>query len=218
MRTETRVSPSWPGGGPPRPDTLKQTDTRQSRQIVLQTGRAIRFCPRPALNPPLGGDRIHDSLVMLGQNELHGTAHERIAVTGQPLRVLAYSLLDRTASDSRVIAAVHALKDVNRRAIQASAPRERWDRNRQRCDCAIVDSPTAALRPSFETPAPRAPQDEGFPSRRPPSRLLRTRFGERQPFRLAWRARLLGPRTARRSRQTPRASARERGPCPSAAR
>src|SRR5271165_1117980 len=26
MRTGARVSPSWPGGDPPRPDTLKQTD------------------------------------------------------------------------------------------------------------------------------------------------------------------------------------------------
>jgi hypothetical protein len=75
------------------------------------------FARDQPLIPPLGGNRIDDSLVMLGQNELHGAARERIAVRDQPLRVLAYSLLDGTASDSRVVAAVRALKDVDRRAI-----------------------------------------------------------------------------------------------------
>jgi hypothetical protein len=42
MRPEARVSPSWPGGDPSRPDTLKQTDQTLISANLLQTGRAIR--------------------------------------------------------------------------------------------------------------------------------------------------------------------------------
>jgi hypothetical protein len=43
MRTGVRVSPSWLGGSPPKPDTLQQTDHRRSRKIPCRRGGPYVF-------------------------------------------------------------------------------------------------------------------------------------------------------------------------------
>ena len=115
---------------------------------------------RPTLDPPLGGDRIGDPLVVLSENKLHGAAHERIAVGNQPLRMLTYSLLERSACDSCVIAAVRAFEDIYRCPIQAWAPCETIY-NRPSRGCATKEFPPVGLRTSFETPAARLLRTRG---------------------------------------------------------
>src|SRR5271168_3163109 len=74
--------------------------------------------PGPPLDPPLGGDRINNPLITLGENERDRPPDEGVAAVDQSLRVLTDALIDRPACDAGIVAAVGAFKDGDRRSVQ----------------------------------------------------------------------------------------------------
>ena len=102
----------------PSGPALRQLDKRG--KIAAHVGLFLRA--RPALDAPLCGDRLVDSLVVFGEHELHGPACVCVASRDQPLHVFAQSLLYRATRDSSVVTAVGASQDVNRSAAQRSHP------------------------------------------------------------------------------------------------
>ena len=85
MRPEARVSPSWPGGDPSRPDTLKQTDQTLISANLLQTGRAIRFFER--FDDPLVLSRMTGPGAHVGEAEFLEELSDiaRMKVDAEPL-------------------------------------------------------------------------------------------------------------------------------------
>ena len=86
----------WASSPDPRAEELSKDVNIRASSLpcgprFAKTVRAAKISPdigfllrsRPALDPPLSGDRISDPLVMLGENELYGAARERIAVGNQ---------------------------------------------------------------------------------------------------------------------------------------
>src|SRR3984957_4238550 len=58
MRTGARVSPSWPGGYPPRPDTLKQTCLSALSIKTLANGAGHTFFEQSVFEGEIGHDLL----------------------------------------------------------------------------------------------------------------------------------------------------------------
>jgi hypothetical protein len=85
---------------------------------------AGRLRSRPPFNTTLGRRRIGDSRVVFGVHQLQGAAAKRVATIVEPLDMFADPLVDRPPSDARIVAAVRAAQNVDRRAIQEPVPAE----------------------------------------------------------------------------------------------
>ena len=150
---------------------LRQLDKRG--KIATHIGFLLRA--RPARDASLRGDRLVDSLVVFGEQELHGPARVCVASGDQPLHVFAQSLFNRATCDSSVVTAVGASQDVDRSTAQGPCPGSNVVRNGTTLwPISIASRPPRrrsrrTLESSFETPALRAPQDEGFARDRSPN-------------------------------------------------
>src|ERR1700733_14412914 len=84
---------------------LRARTTQRCQRFEITANVGFLLGPRPALDAPLGGDRLVDSLVALRMHKRYRSPSECIALLKTP-RMLADALINGAARDSRVIAPV----------------------------------------------------------------------------------------------------------------
>src|SRR3984885_14885148 len=91
---------------------------------MIAANVSFLLCSRPSFDSTLGGDRIDYSRIVFGVNESHWASEKRVETLIKPKGMFADPLVDRPPRDSRIVAAVCATQNVDRRAIQEPVPLE----------------------------------------------------------------------------------------------
>jgi len=91
---------------------------------MIAANVSFLLCSRPSFDSTLGGDRIDYSRIVFGVHERHWASAKRVATIVEPKGMFADPLVDRPPRDSRIVAAVCATQNVDRRAIQEPVPLE----------------------------------------------------------------------------------------------
>ena len=97
---------------------------KRNERGIIAANVSFLLCSGPSFDSTLGGDRIDYSRIVFGVHERHWASAKRVATIVEPKGMFADPLVDRPPRDSRIVAAVCATQNVDRRAIQEPVPLE----------------------------------------------------------------------------------------------
>jgi hypothetical protein len=94
--------------------------SRNERGVIV-ANVSFLLSSRPPFDSTLSGDCIDDSRIMFSMHERHRASTKRVATLVEPKGMFADPLVDRSPRHSRIVAAVCAAQNVDRRAVQGRA-------------------------------------------------------------------------------------------------
>jgi hypothetical protein len=95
---------------------------KRNERGIIAANVSFLLCSRPSFDSTLGGDRIDYSRIVFGMHKRHRASAKRVATLVEPKGMFTDPLVDRSPRDSRLVAAVCAAQNVDRRAVQEPVP------------------------------------------------------------------------------------------------